>query len=214
MHFLIFTHSEFCCMHECLHCSHSVNIDKKLDFKFHVSEVCRKAGRQLNALRRQSRLLNTLGKMKVFNAFIRANLNYCPLVWVNRNKTDLARLEKVQERALRLVYNDKDCSYSDLLLRANVPSVLIKWQRILATEVFKALQGISPPYIQDLFREKDVPYNLRASRIVIQPKCQSTTHGLNSLTYQGAKLWNSLPEQIKGAETVGQFQSFINNHLL
>ncbi len=113
--------------------------------------------------------------------------------------------------ALRLVYNDKDCSYYELLLRAKVPSVLIKWQRIL---VFKGLQGISPPYIQDLFREKDVPYNLRASKIVIQPKCQSTTHGLNSLTYQGAKLWNSLPEHINGAETVGQFQSYINTHLL
>ncbi len=117
-------------------------------------------------------------------------------------------------RALKLVYNDKDCSYYELLLKANVPSVLIKRQRILATEVFKALQDISPPYIQDLFKEKDVPYNLRASKIVIQPKCQSTTHGLNSLTYQGAKCWNSLPEQIKGAETVGQFQSYINTHLL
>ncbi len=41
----------------------------------------------------------------------------------------------------------------------------------MAIEVFKALQGISPPYIQDLFREKDVPYNLRAHKIVIQPKC-------------------------------------------
>ncbi len=110
-------------------------------------------------------------KVKVFNAFIRANLNYCPLVWVNRNRTDLARLEKVQERALRLVYTDKDCIKYELLLRAKVPCVSIKWQRILATEVFKALQGISPPYIQDLFREKDVPYNLRASKIVIQPKC-------------------------------------------
>ncbi len=57
-----------------------VNIDKKLDIKFHVNEVCRKAGRQLHALRRQSRLLNMQSKMKVFNAFIRANLNYCPLV--------------------------------------------------------------------------------------------------------------------------------------
>ncbi len=107
-----------------------VNIDKKLNFKFYASEVCRKAGRQLNALRRQSRLLNIQSKMKVFNAFIRANLTYCPLVWVNRNRTDLARLEKVLERALRLVYNDKDCSYYELLLRVKVPSVLIKWQRI------------------------------------------------------------------------------------
>ncbi len=115
---------------------------------------------------------------------------------------------------LRLVYIDKDCSYYELLFRTKVPSVLIKWQRILATEVFKTLQGISPPYIQDLFREKDVSYNLRASKIVIQPKCQSTTHGLNYLTYQSATLCNSLPEHIKGAETVGQFQSSINTHLL
>ncbi len=57
--------------------------------------------------------------------------------------------------------------------------------------------------------EKGVPYNLRASKIVIQPKCQSTTHGPNSLTSQGVKLWNSLPEHIKGAETVGQFQGFM-----
>ncbi len=35
-------------------------------------------------------------KMKVVNAFVKANLNYCPLVWINRNKTDLDKLEKVQ----------------------------------------------------------------------------------------------------------------------
>ncbi len=59
-------------------------------------------------------------------------------------------------------------------------------------KLFKALRGISPPYIQDLFGEKDVPYSLRASKIVTQPKCQSTAHGLNSLTHQCAKLWNTL----------------------
>jgi len=191
-----------------------VNIDKKLDFRFHVSEVCRKAGRQLNALRRQSRLLNMKAKKKVFNSFIRANLNYCPLVWVNRNKTDLARLEKVQERALRLVYNDKTVSYDDLLRRAEVPSVLVRWKRVLVAEVFKALNGISPPYIQDLFREKEVPYNLRASKIVIQPLCKTITHGINSLTYQGAKLWNGLSEQVKGASNIIEFQRLIEKSTL
>ncbi len=51
-----------------------VNIDEKLDFKFHVNEVIRKCARYLNALHRQSRVLNVLAKKKVFNAFIRANL--------------------------------------------------------------------------------------------------------------------------------------------
>ncbi len=191
-----------------------VNIDRKLDFRFHVSEVIRKCARQLNALRRQSKLLNVQAKKKVFNAFIRANLNYCPLVWINRNKTDLTRLEKVQERAVRLIYNDKVSSYDDLLQRARVPSVLVRWQRVLATEVFKALKGISPPYIQDMFKQKDVPYNLRASKIIIQPKCNTVKHGTNSLTYQGSKLWNSLPEYVKNAESVNQFQSLIEKHIV
>ncbi len=39
-------------------------------------------------------------------------------------------------------------------------------------------------------------------------------HNPFCMMYQGAKLSNGLPEHIKGAETVGQFQSYINIHLL
>ncbi len=92
--------------------------------------------KQLNALCRQSRGLNVLAKTKVFNVFIRANLNYCPLVWINRNITDLARLEKVQG-AVQLIFNDKMSTYIDLFRRAGVPSVLIRWQWLLAIEVYK-----------------------------------------------------------------------------
>ncbi len=169
---------------------------------------------QLNALHRQSRVLNVLAKKKVFNAFIRANLNYCPLVWINRNKTDLARLEKVQERAVRLIFNDKMSTYIDLLWRAGVPLVLIRWQRVLTSEVYKALHGLSPLYIQNLFNGKKLPYNLRASKIIIQPKCNTITHGLNSLTYQGAKLWNSLPEHTKTVEIVNKFQILIEKYIV
>ncbi len=150
----------------------------------------------------------------MFNAFIRANLNYSPLVWINRNKTHLARLETVQERAVWLIFNDKMSSYIDLLRRAGVPSVLIRWLRVLATKVYKALHGLSPLYIQNLFNEKKLPYNLRASKIIIQRKCNSTTHGLNSLTYQSVKLWYTLPEHIKIAERVNKFQILIEKHIV
>ncbi len=56
-------------------------------------------------------------------------------------------------------------------------------------------------FLQNLFNAKKLPYHLRASKIIIQPKCNTTTHGLNSLTYQDAKIWNSLPENIKTAES-------------
>ncbi len=65
-----------------------------------------------------------------------------------------------------------------------------------------------PPYIQDLFKEKDSPYDLQAN------KCKSTTHGINSQRYEGTKLWKSLPEQIKCAENVSLFQSLVNKHIM
>ena len=135
-------------------------------------------------------------------------------MWINRNKTDLAKLEKVQERAVRLIYNDKASSYDDLLQRAVVPSVLTRWKRALATEVFKAVQGISPSYIQTLFKQKDVPYAFRNKTILIQPKCTTTKHGLNSITYQGARLWNTLPEHIKNAKSVRVFHSLIEKYII
>jgi hypothetical protein len=62
-----------------------INIDYKLKFTQHVSDVIRKCGFQLNTLRRHSKLLNTNTKLKIFYSFIQANLNYCPLIWINRN---------------------------------------------------------------------------------------------------------------------------------
>ncbi len=85
-------------------------------------------------------------------------------------------------------FHHKMSTYIDLLRRAGVPSVVIRWQRLLATEVYKALHGLSPLYVQNLFNENNLPYNLRTSKIIIQPKCNTKTNGLNSLTYQGAKL--------------------------
>ncbi len=63
-----------------------INIDKKLKFTSHVTEVIRKCAYQLSALKRKSKILNTKTNMLIYHAFIEANLNYCPLIWMNRNK--------------------------------------------------------------------------------------------------------------------------------
>ncbi len=35
--------------------------------------------------------------MLIYHAFIEANLNYFPLIWMNRNKTDMKNIENVQK---------------------------------------------------------------------------------------------------------------------
>ncbi len=56
----------------------------------------------------------------------------------------------------------------------------------LGTEVYKAVNGMTPNYIQEL------PYNLRNPTRTIIPKSNSTIYVLNSLTHEGNKIWNRL----------------------
>ena len=90
-----------------------VTLDNKLNLSHHVSVLCTKAARQLNALSRVSRFLNTTSRMIIYNSFINSNFNYCPLVWHFCRKKDGDRIEKIQERALRIIYRNYDSLYPE-----------------------------------------------------------------------------------------------------
>ena len=79
-----------------------VTLDDKLNFNEHVRNICKTASRQINALKRISKFLNEQCRMNVYKSFINANFNYCPLVWMFCGKTNLKKLEKLQERRLQL----------------------------------------------------------------------------------------------------------------
>ncbi len=56
-------------------------LDSKLRFKEHISNLCSKANKRVNAVARVSRTLDTVSKLSMMRAFILCYFNYCPLVW-------------------------------------------------------------------------------------------------------------------------------------
>ncbi len=73
-------------------------------------------------------------------------------------------IEKIQERALRFVYEDYESTYDILLKKkGNHDMLYIGCLRNMATEIFKVLHGSTPIYIRDLFEEKDKIFNLRST---------------------------------------------------
>ena len=57
-----------------------ITIDNELSFEFHISEIRRKAGGQLNALKLPGSYLPLHVRKAVANSFILSHFNYCPLV--------------------------------------------------------------------------------------------------------------------------------------
>ena len=178
-------------------------------FDLHISDMCKKASRQINALKRISKFLTQDSRKSIYRSFIAANFNYCPISWMFCGKKNTSKLEKLQERALRLVFCDQNSSYDDLLKRGNFLSLKAYRIKCLAVEVFKCVHGVNPTYLKRLFTEPLANYNLRDRRRLNQPRFHTYTYGFRSFRYSGSKLWNSLPRAIRNTNDINEFKKNI-----
>ena len=66
-----------------------IHIDNRLNFDYHVSQLCKKASKKLHALTRIFKYVET-SKHRVF---------YCPLIWMFHSRRMEHRINKIHERA-------------------------------------------------------------------------------------------------------------------
>ena len=90
---------------------------KKINFDLHVSNICKKASAQLNALCRLRKFLSFKAKYVLIQSIVFANFNYCPIVWHFSSSKSLSKVESIQRRALRFLHDNNDSSYEDLLTK-------------------------------------------------------------------------------------------------
>ena len=80
-----------------------ITIDKKLTFKQHIENLCRKAQYKLHALKRIRKFL-TIEKAKILgNVFIGSQFNYAPLLWMFCRKTLYSKIEKIHHKTLKVL---------------------------------------------------------------------------------------------------------------
>ena len=186
-----------------------IEIDSKLNVDTHVHDIFQKAARHINALKRLSKFLNLDSRMAIFRSFITSNFGYCSLVWHACSANNTQKLEQLQLRALRFVYHDYASTYVELLETVRRPSLHLGRLRTLATEVYKSVHKLNPPYVQDLYKRKTTNHHLRGHETLHIPRVNCTTYGLHTSAYLGAKLCNCLPQTIKGAVTLSTFKTLI-----
>ena len=132
-------------------------------------------------------------KTIIMNSFILCHFNYCPLIWMLCGKGSQDKPEKVNERVSRLAYSDYSSSYKDLLANSKETTIHIQSVRTLALEVYKTLNKLNSVFMKDYFVPKTTGHNLRLKNPLDIPKARTTKNGIRSLSFQGPKIWNSLP---------------------
>ena len=132
-----------------------LEVDSKLNFDEHISNLCSKSAAQLNALCRIRHLIGLEERKILINSFIYANFNYCPLVWHFSSRKSINKIENIQKRALRFLLNDYSSDYETLMKKANKCTMEVKRLRLLAMGIFKAFIENCPTFIKDYFEKSE-----------------------------------------------------------
>ncbi len=69
---------------------------------------------------------------------------------------EMLAVQRIQKHMLRMVYEDYDSPYEDLQSKCHMSTQEWQRSRTLATDVYKALNGMTPNYIQELFKVKEI----------------------------------------------------------
>ena len=86
------------------------------------------------------------------NAFFKSQISYCPLSWIFHSPTLNNSINRLHKRYLRIKYNDNTSSFADLLEIANSVSVHHRNIQVLATELYKFVNGLSPKLVSNCFK--------------------------------------------------------------
>ena len=186
-----------------------ITMDIKLSFDSHITKICRKASGQLNALKRLGCYIPLDTRKILANSFIISNFNYCPLVWYFSTAKQLQKIEKIQGRVLRFLHDDYVSDHLTLLKASSSVSMEIRCMRYLCIEIYETLDSLNPGYMKDIFQIQQSTYSTRRPYNIKVPRVNQTTFGTRSIRYEGAKIWNHLPNSLKSAETLEIFKSLI-----
>ena len=80
--------------------------------------------------------------------------------------------------------------------------------------VFKSLNNLSPEYLCSKFinRSMTTPYTFHDSENKLAIPLPRTNYLRNSFSYSGAVLWNSLPQNVRQAESLNNLKTLLKKH--
>ena len=152
----------------------------------------------------------------LIHAFVFSRLDYCNALFSGLPKKTTDRLQLVQNAAARVLTKTK--------LREHITPVLasLHWLPVVfridfkvLLLVYKALNGLAPPYLGDCL-ERYVPERpLRSSNadLLVVPKMNYRKYGEAAFTFYGPKAWNELPLHLKRAASVESFKTQLKTYL-
>ena len=193
-----------------------VVMDSYISMEAHISSVCRTAYHQLRNISQLKRYLDSESLECMVHAFVTTKLDYCNSLFAGLPSSQINRLQSVQNTAARILTNTH--KYDNITPVLHSLHWLPIYQRIkfkTLVIIYKTLNNLAPRYLEDLIDPYTPSRTLRSSHqsYIRVPFTNSNLVKNCAFSVNGPASWNTLPEDIRFAETITIFKSKLKTYL-
>ena len=119
----------------------------------------------------------------IFNALIKSQFSFCPLVWMLCSKQSNNMINKILERALRIVLNDHISDFETM--PRNTYDITIRHRKIqtLTSELFKMKYDLAPSVMDSMLNRRTICYNFKHLQEFQTERKRAIFFGLETISY-------------------------------
>ena len=191
-----------------------VQIDEELSFEQHICTKVRVANAIMGHIRRAFTFLALVTFKKLYTSMVRPHLEYGQCIWSPFLMKYINMIERVQERATKLVDGLSNEDYSTRLKKLGLTTLRFRRIRGDLIEMWKHfntydIEAVTAPS----FKRRERPSRQHKHQVVDQPRLRERGLRENSFYGRVARLWNSLPKEVAEADNINSFKNKLDRHL-
>ena len=180
-----------------------VHLDESLKWDDHINQLSLKVSRAISGLRQARDFVDMKTLTMIYNALIQPHFDYCDAVWGNINSGLATRLQRLQNRAARVITSQNyDVRSADILNELNWDNLASRREKILSMLIYDAVHHNVPEYISELSplisKSNTYKFRLRNNNLNINishnPK---TDYYKSSFSFRDTIHWNALSSDLK-----------------
>lgn len=189
-------------------------LDSKLTWRPHIQKIKAKITSLMGMLRGIVRLLPLNVRHTIYSSLVRPHFDYLIELWGAAAKTNLSVLQISQNKLLKVLFNYDYLTPTTRLykeLKTMKISQIFKYftciliRKILNKDIHTKTTFTKKPQIHKMRLRKCKDIDLYSPR---------TNYGKRTIMYEGSKMYNNLPKDIKESKSLATFKRLLKNHIL
>ena len=168
-----------------------------LIFELNVKSLCKNVSQKLTAFARIVYSLKSDQRKLLRNAFIASQFSHAPVIWVFHNRKLNNYINRIHQRALRIVYQDHNPTFKELLAKEGSFKIHDRHLQRLFIEIFKVKMKLTPETMNEVFDIIESPYPLRKELRFKSRSILTVRYGTETFAFVCSWIWSYMPGELK-----------------